>query len=221
MIAAELISDVVPAIHMNDTANEALNWMDVFRVSHLPIIADNEYMGLISETDIFDLNAPEKRVMEHELSLPRPFVSENQHIYEAAVLVAKYKLTVIPVLTTDEKYLGLITINDLAQEFSHLMSAENPGGIIVLEVRTNDYSLSEIAQIVESNDVKILSLYVESSRSDEYVEITLKLNKTDIMSIIQTFERYSYKIKATYAESKEIDIMLKDRLDSFLKYLNI
>lgn len=220
MIAIDLISDVVPAIHKNDTASEALNWMDVFRVSHLPIVVDEEYLGLISETDIFDMNNPDKRVMDHELSLPRPFITEEQHIYEAAVLVAKYKLTVIPVLTTDEKYIGIITINDLAQEFSHLMSANNPGGIIVLELRTNDYSLSEIAQIVEGNDVKILSLYVKTMPTNEFVEITLKLNKNDISAVIQTFERYSYKIKATYAESKEIDVMLKERLDSFLKYLN-
>lgn len=221
MIATELISDVVPAIHKNDTANEALNWMDVFRVSHLPIVADDEYLGLISETDIFDMNNPEISVMEHHLSLPRPFVFENQHIYEAAVLVSKYKLTIIPVLSEEQEYLGVITINDLAQEFSHLMSAENPGGIIVLQLKTNDYSLSEIAQIVEGNDAKILSLYVQTTPTNEFIEITLKLNKTDISDVIQTFERYSYQIKATYAESKEIDIMLKDRLDSFLKYLNI
>ena len=101
------------------------------------------------------------------------------------------------------------------------MSAENPGGIIILELRSNDYSLSEIAQIVEGNDSKILSLYVKSAPTNEFVEITLKLNKTDISAVIQTFERYSYKIKAIYAENKEIDIMLKDRLDSFLNYLNI
>ncbi|HAM98001.1 MAG TPA: hypothetical protein DCQ26_05280 [Marinilabiliales bacterium] len=221
MIASGLISEIVPAIHKNDKASEALNWMDVFRISHLPIVDNDEYLGLISEMDIFDMNNPEVPVLEHTLSLPRPFVFENQHIYEAADLVAKFKLTLIPVLSLDEKYLGIITLNDLAQEFSHLMSAENPGGILVLELKPNDYSLSEIAQIVEGNDVKILSLYVRSIHITESAEITIKTNRTDLSAVIQTFERYNYKIKSIFSTSKELDGLMKDRLDSFFKYLSI
>lgn len=221
MIASELLSEVVPFVHKNDKATEALNWMDVFRVSHLPIVENNEYLGLISDADIFDMNNPEIPVMQHTLSLQRPFVKEYQHIYEVVELASKHKLTVIPVLGTDEQYKGLITVSDLAHEFSHLMSTENPGGIIVLELKTNDYSLSEIAQIIEGNDTKILSLYVRTKKPDDQVEITIKVNKTDISAVIQTFERYSYKIKEIHSENSEVDSSLKERLDAFLKYLSI
>ncbi|MFA6400705.1 MAG: CBS domain-containing protein [Salinivirgaceae bacterium] len=221
MIASELISEIVPAVHKDDKASEALNWMDVFRVSHLPIVDNQEYMGLISETDIFDMNNPEIPVLSHTLSIPRPFIYENQHIYEAAELVAKYKLTLIPVLSVDEKYLGVITLTELAQEFSHLMSSDSPGGILVLELNAHDYSLSEIAQIIEGNDAKTLSLYVRTTNLSETVEITLKINRTDLSAVIQTFERYNYKIKAIHSTSKELDSLIKDRLDSFLKYISI
>lgn len=221
MIAEDLISEIIPAIRKEDKANEALNWMDVFRVSHLPIVEESDYLGLISDADIFDMNTPDAPVMNHQLSLNRPFVKEHQHIYEVAEVVSKLKLSAVPVLSDEEKYLGVITITDLAHEFSNLMSAGNPGAIIVLELKSNDYALSEIAQIVESNDAKILSLFVRSIINSENVWVTLKLNRTDISAIIQTFERYSYKIKAIFSDSEKLDSLMKDRLDSFLKYLNI
>ncbi|MDA3892880.1 MAG: CBS domain-containing protein [Salinivirgaceae bacterium] len=221
MIASELLSEVVPSVHKNDLATEALNWMDVFKVSHLPVVEDKEYLGLISDADIYDLNNPKAFILDHQLSLPRPFIKENQHIFEVVELVSKHKLTVIPILDENEAYLGLITVNDLAQEISHLLSVENPGGIIVLEVKTNDYSLSEIAQIIESNDTKILSLYVKTIKTTDKINVTIKVNHTDISAVIQTFERYNYKIKDTFSDNNKMDSTLKDRLDSFFNYLNV
>lgn len=221
MVAFELLSEVVPVVRKTDLATEALNWMDVFKVSHLPIVEDKDYIGLISDADIFDFNNPEAKILDHQLSLQRPFIKEHQHIFEIAELVSQHKITTIPVLNADEKYMGLITTNDLAQELAHLMSVENPGGIIILEVKINDYALSEIAQIVESNDNKILSLYVKTIANTDIIEITLKLNRTDISAVIQTFERYSYKIKQIFSENSKMDSSLKDRLDSFLKYLSV
>ena len=220
MLAIELLSDVVPAVHKDDLASEALNWMDVFRVSHLPIVDNHEYLGLISDADIFDLNNPDIPVVQHILSLSRPFVKESQHIFEVIDLVSKMKITAVPVLDDENKYLGVITINDLAQELTHLLSADNPGGIIVLQLNVRDYSLSEIAQIVEGNDTKILSLYVRSNKNPETIDVTLKLNRTDVSAVIQTFERYSYKITSIYSENGEVDTMLKDRLDSLLKFMD-
>ncbi len=221
MIAIDLISEIVPAINKDDKATEALNWMDVFKVSHLPIVNEKEYIGLISDADIFDMNKPENPVMNHPLSLQKPFVNEQQHIYEIIDLVSKLKLSVVPVLDNNENYIGLIRVIDLAQEFSHLMSAENPGGTIILDVKNYDYSLSEIAQIIESNDAKILSLYVRSIKDAEKLEITIKTNRTDLSAIIQTFERYSYNIRAVYANTKEVDSLLQSRISSFFKYLDV
>ncbi len=221
MLAINLASEVIPAIHTEDKAAEALNWMDVFRVSHLPIVDKDEYIGLISDADIFDTNEPTSSVIEHQLSLPRPFVFENQHIYEVLDEVAKHKLSLIPVLDQNEKYLGLIRGTDLALEFSHLMSIENPGGIIILELSLTDYSLSEIAQIIESNDAKILSLYTSTPENRNNIEVTIKVNRSELSAIIQPSARYSYQIKAIHGNNGKIDNLMKDRLDSFFKYLDV
>ena len=90
MIASDLLSEVVPAVHKDDLATEALNWMDVFKVSHLPIVEQEEYLGLISDADIFDLNNPKASILDHQLSLQRPFIKNHQHIFEVAELASKF-----------------------------------------------------------------------------------------------------------------------------------
>ncbi len=220
MLAKNLMSDVVPALKTSDTGHQALSWMDIFRISHLPIVNEREFLGLISDKDIYDLNMVEEAIGNHRLSLFSPYIYTDQHIYEVIELASRLKLSVIPVLDRQSNYQGLITIGDLVEHFAELSALKHPGGIIVLEVNQNDYSLTEISQIVESNDAKILSLYISSSDSTTLMDITLKINRTDLSSVIRTFERYEYNIKASYLKDEEEDRLYQDRYDLFMKYLN-
>lgn len=221
MLAKELISDVVPALKTSDTGLQALSWMDIFRISHLPIVNNREFLGLISDKDIYNLNMAEEPIGNHKLSLFSPFVRMDQHIYEVIEILSRLELSVVPVLDSKNNYLGLITLNDLLQRFAGLSALRQPGGIIELELNVNDYTLTEIAQIVESNDSKILSMYVSSPEESMLMNVTLKVNTTDITSIIQTFNRYNYRIKASYMESDEMESLLQNRYDEFMKYLSI
>ena len=188
MLAKDLISDVIPCIMTSDTGIKALNWMEIFRVSHLPIVNNDEFLGLISDTDIYDLNEADEPIGSHPLSLIRPFVYRNQHIYEVISMVAKLTLSLIPVLNEQNHFVGCITLQNLVAQFSKLTAANEPGAIIILELSINDYLLTEIAQIVESNDAKILSLYVSSFKASTQLNVTLKLNTSNLNSIVQTFE---------------------------------
>jgi acetoin utilization protein AcuB len=221
MLAKDLISDVVPTLKTSDTGLKALSWMEIFRISHLPIVNNKEFLGLISDTDIYDLNMADEPIGNHHLSLFSPFVSFDQHIYEVIELVSRLKLTVVPVLNGKKHYMGLITLNDLVQYTSNLFALKEPGGILVLELHQNDYSLSQISQIVESNDAKILSMYLTSPSDTMKMELTLKINQTDLSFIIQTFERYDYNIKASYMEDDDLDSFYSNRYESFMRYLNI
>ena len=221
MLAKELISEVVPALKTSDTGLQALSWMDIFRISHLPIVNIREFLGLISDKDIYNLNMAEEPIGNHKLSLFSPFVRMDQHIYEVIEIVSRLELTVVPVLDGENSYLGLITLNDLLQRFAGLSALKHPGGIIELELNVNDYTLTQIAQIVEGNDAKILSMYVSSPEDSMLMNVTIKVNTTDITSILQTFNRYNYKVKASYMESEEMESLMKNRYDEFMKYLSI
>lgn len=220
MLAKDLITDEVPPLKTSDTGLMVINWMDEFKVSHLPIVNNHEYLGLISDTDILDLNITDEEIGKHKLSLIRPFVKENQHVYEVIKMISNMKLTVLPVLDENENYLGLIPLTGLLQQFSILAATREPGGIIVLEMNELDYSLSQIAQIVEGNDGKILSCYLNSLPESTRIEVTVKVNKTDISGILQTFNRYNYTVRASFHQSEFSDDM-KNRFDSFMNYINI
>ena len=221
MIAKELISDVVFPIKTSNTGKDALHHMEIFKVSHLPIVNNKQFLGLISENDIYDLNKPEEALGNHKLSLISPYVTESQHVYEVIELVSRKKLSLIPVLDKDKNYLGAITLQDLLQAFAKITAIDKQGSIIVLELNINDFSLSEISQIVEGNDAKIISLYVSSPDNSMKLDVTLKINKTDLVSIIHTFNRYNYTIKASFLVAKDIEDLYKDRYDLLMRYLNV
>ena len=99
-------------------------------------------------------------------------------------------------------------------------SIKENGAILVLEINQVDYSLAQIAQIVESNNARILSSYIMSSPDSTKLEVTLKINKTELTSIIRTFERYDYVISASFQKSQFYDD-IQDRFDSLLNFLKM
>jgi len=220
MLARELISDVVTALKTSDSGTLALSWMEVFRIKHLPIVNHREFLGLISDADIYDLNDPDEPVGNHNLSLQKPYVNEDQHIYEVIELMSSMELTLVPVLNAEKQYMGAITQEDLTRKFAHLSAMQQPGGIIELEMNQIDYSLSEISQIVEGNNGRILSLYVAASDDNTKLRVTLKVNLTDLVSVLETFNRYNYNVVSSHLNDEDLDEFYQERFDSFLKYLN-
>lgn len=221
MVAKDLISEVIPSLKTSDLGQTALNWMETFRISHLPIVNNLEFLGLISDTDIFDMNQPDEPIGNHTLTLLKPYVYSEQHIFEVIGLAARLKLSVVPVLDSNDYYKGVITSNDLIRYLAGMSAMDQPGAIIVLDVIERDYTLSQIAQIVESNNIKVLSMYVTSPPESIKLEITLKLNSNDLTSVIRTFERYNYDVKTWIANTDSIDQFYQERFGLFMKYLNI
>ena len=221
MIAQNLLSEVVPPLRLTDSGQKALNWMEIFRISHLPVVDGKRLVGLISDKIIYDLNIIDKPMEDYSDHLLSPHIYTNQHIYEVFNVVSVLKLSAVPVLDLHNQYCGVITVFDLAQKFADLVAVSEPGGVIVLELNSVDYSLSQIAQIVEGNDAKILSFYISPEAESKRMTVTLKINVVDLSAIIQTFVRYDYNIIAVYMDDSVINNMYDDRLDQLMKFMNI
>lgn len=220
MLAKKLISQILPVLKTSDNGQYALKVMEDFKVSHLPIVNNEDFLGLLSEEDIYSLNALEEPIGNYKLSLIRPFVDQYQHIYDVIDLACNEKLTVIPVLNKTNGFVGTILLKDLVFHFGQIAAVSNPGGIIVLELNENDYSMAEIAEIIESNDSKILSSYITNHKDSTKLELTLKINKINIYPILQTFERYNYSVIASFSESTFNDDLM-DRYNLLMTYLNL
>jgi CBS domain-containing protein len=220
MIARDLITDEIPPLKTSDSGQKALDWMEEFRVGHLPIVNKTDFLGLISEDDILNLNNPKEPLGNHSLSLFKSFVYETQHIYEIIKLMHDLKLTLVPVLDEENHYLGLITATHLMQQLAGTAAITDPGGIVVLELNEHDYSLSEIAHIVEGEDAIILSSNITSYSDSTKLELTLKINKIDLSRIIASFNRHDYVVKATYHQA-EFNDNVSDRYNALMNYLSI
>ena len=220
MIARELIIYDVPPIKPDESMEKALNWMDEFRVSHLPVVDNNNYFGLVSDSMIYDYNEPSSPVSDLKLSVNRPFVQENHHMYKVMQLVSEFKLSVVPILDLKKKYIGLTTLSYLMKIITSNSSYSEQGSVVVLVMNQHDYSMAHIAQIVESNDARILSSYVTSEVDSKKMEITLKINRKNIDSVLQTFNRFDYKVKAVFSD-EEFEHDMKIRYEGLMKFLNI
>lgn len=220
MLAEELIVDNIPPLQKSDTGETALQWMDDFKITHLSVVENNNFLGTISESDVLGMADLGEKVGGYLELLNPAFVKQSQHIFEVVKVVNDQKLSIIPVLDANEKYVGSITIAQLMKIIADMPVANNPGGVIVLELNQNDYSLESIARIIEENNTKILGTFITSHPDSTKIQLTIKVNTVDIRSIISALQRHEYAI--TYFEdSSDFNDDLKDRFDSFMNFLNI
>ncbi len=221
MLAKELLSDMLPVLGEDDTGVKALSWMEFFKVSHLPVISDGNLLSVISDNDITDLQIGENTIKGFQLPKYKPFVYQNQHIYEIIEIVSNFKLTTIPVLDNNNKFAGTITVHELTNYLAKLLAVKEQGSIIELEMDYIDYSATQICNIVENENLKILSLYVNSVEESARIKVTLKLNSNDISSVIDTFERYEYNISSTFLHNDKNEDIYNERYDILLNYINL
>jgi predicted transcriptional regulator len=222
MKAQDLISDIYPAVNINDKGEKALVRMDFFKVSHIPLVdEEGEYYGIISESEIYDFDLLNKSLSTHKSVLARPYVYGDAHVYEVINIFSKLNISVVPVLNRKDNYIGSLCLCDIVKQIGTLTGSDSPGTVFVLELSANDYSLSQIAQIIEGNDAKVLSLHTTSPEDSTIVEVTVKINTDDFSAIRQTFERYDYTIKEVFSDDENVDDLLEERYQEFMNYLNI
>ncbi len=220
MYAHELIADAIPPLRTSDTIQKVMERMAEFRVNHLPIVNNKQFLGLISDEDLIEMPDLTFPIGGLNLSLHNPFVFEHQHVYDVIRLFYEQKLSMVPVLDVNKNYLGVISINTMMEYIATITSVKEPGGIIILEINNRNNSLAHISQIVESDNAQILSSYVQSFPDSTRLEITLKLNRTDLSSILASFMRYDYTVKATFNDMKSDDGN-SDRYDQLMNFLDI
>jgi acetoin utilization protein AcuB len=219
MIARELISEEIVPLRTSDTGDDALAKMDEHHVRHLPIVNNKQLLGLLAEDEIFEFDTTEP-VGSYTLKMSHPYVHDTDHIYETMRVLHEYRLTLVPVVDRDNNYMGVVSLHDLLKYFAESASFSEPGSVVVLEANRHNYSLSQIARIVESENGVILNSFITSQPDSTELEITLKINRPDISRILKTFNRVGYDVKATFSEEDYLD-SLQENYDSLMSYLSV
>ena len=219
MQASDLISQSLINLHPDDDGDRAISLMEEMRVNHLAVVRNNFYLGIISENEILNWENTSEFIDEHLEELGAPSVLGSQHLFDIIEELEKHSLSIIPVLDENKNYLGSITNRKLLYTIAKSTAVKSSGGVIVLKMNQNDYSMSEISRIIEENNTKILSSYITSTPDALKIELTLKLNTIEISSIVKDLERFDYIISASFNDEESNDDFT-DRYESLMRFLN-
>lgn len=195
----------------------ALDLMDQYRISHLPVVEHGKLLGLISEDALMDLESLQGD--SAGLPLLRTQVMQDAHILDVLKVAGEHRLSIVPVVDAENNYLGSIRLEDLLEKTSEMQGANQRGGIVVLEMWDKDYSMQQISRIIEENNAKILSTTVSPGEGGK-IEVNIKINQPDMNAILSSFERFGYFIKASFQELAYTEDLRK-RYDELMRILNI
>ncbi|RAV30742.1 CBS domain-containing protein [Sinomicrobium soli] len=212
------INHDVPPLSPDDTLEKARECFLELTNTHLPVVKDGHLVGNVSEEDMagFDL---EKKISDYGYALDAFFVGEHTHWLEVLEEFAGNNANIMPVLDKEGKYLGYYELTDIMGLFRETPFFNEPGGILIVEKGSTDYTFSEISQIVESNNGKLLGAFISSGQGDR-AQITLKVGNTGLNAIIQSFRRYGYSIVMGNEDDMYL-ASLRERSDYLKKFLNI
>lgn len=219
MNAINLLSYSIPTLKPSTLGREALELMSDNYVQHLPLVVDEKLVGLISEDDVLN-NEDDRMIGSYNIAIQKAQVRDTDHIFDVLGQIDRTKLSVLPVVNNDEKFLGVISQNDLVNFFASSFSFAERGSILVLEMSKPDYSLSEISRVVESEGVAIISSFITGNAENNKIFVHIKINKPDVHRVAAALERYEYNVFASYTEQVDSDVF-QDRYESFMHYLNL
>ncbi|EKB50592.1 CBS domain-containing protein [Cecembia lonarensis] len=221
MQAYEFINNLIPPLKPTDKTKMALSWMEEIRTNMLPVVDKGEFKGFVSDDLIYTKNSPEAKISKMELLSPACFVYLDKHIYDVIKVSSEFDINMVAVVDREGKYLGVVTMEDAIGAFADTLSIQSHGAVLVLSMFMTDYSLFEIARIIESENAKILSSFISNDPLDDSkIKLTLKLDKTELRHIKATLERFGFKILDHYQEDNNISEE-QERIDNLLRFLNI
>lgn len=202
MLTAELINNNIPRLQLQDSITKALRLISDFRVTHLPVVSEDKYLGLISEDDLLDVEGEKGTIEFLQSHFIDCKVKENEHFLNAVKCSNEFDTTVVPVVNEEKELVGVITVTDLLKALGDFSGANEIGGIIVMEMERSQFAISEISRIVESNDATILHLNTTIQPETGLLTVSLHLNKKEIAAIVSAFERYDYDIIYYFGDEK-------------------
>ncbi|WP_158727793.1 MULTISPECIES: CBS domain-containing protein [unclassified Flavobacterium] len=214
----EFITNDYKAIDKLESIATVQDFFSELHYSHFPVVDEGIYIGSIPSEDIETFDGT-KKVSDYRFTLEGFLTRTNMVWLDVLEVFARNKTNLVPVLDENNTYVGYYEIEDIMRFFHDTPFLKEPGGIIVVKKPVLEYSMSQIAQIVESNNGKLLGLFVSEAEVD-HVVVTLKITLGAMNEIIQTFRRYNYIILTEHQEDNYIN-NLKERSDYLDKYLNI
>ena len=217
MTVDTILSPLDP-LSTSDTVAEALMDLAEAHVAHLPVLDPEGRLDSVATEAALQAH-PDPDAPLGALVAGEPVsVALDTHVFDAAHLMRQHGLSVLPVIGEDGSYAGLVVRQDVFGQLAHMLATEEPGAIVVLDVSRTDFSVGQVAQIIEQNGVRVLSISTEDDPGAGRVRVTLKLNTTDTARVRHVLAHYDYRVAAVFDEAEDD---LQERAAAFLRYLDL
>lgn len=216
MFIKDYISKDFPCFSLTDSIESARNMLEDFGYSHIFIKKSHHFYGALAQDFLYE---EEGTLKDLERQIERFAIPEDNNIMDSIRLFHTFNANVVPVINKAEKYLGYISCEDIFQDLSKYALFSESGAILTVETPSRKYSMTEIANIVESNNSKFYGAFI-SFMSDEVIHVTIKISNENLSSIDETFDRYDYRIVEKYYSDEKSDL-LNDRFGFFQKFIEI
>ena len=220
MLNNELINHAIPQLQLQDSISRALQLIQEYRLTHLPVVSGNKYLGMIGEDDLFDAGQENSSIGILQDNFITMAVREEEHFLTSLNCCNLFETNIVPVINQQNELMGIITATDLLKALGSYSGSNEIGGIIVLELDRYRFSISEISRIVESNDATILHLNTTFNSENSLLTVTLQLNKKEIATIVSSFERYEYTI-VNYFGDEKFENEIHSNYRHLMSYLDI
>ncbi len=220
MLTIDLINNNIPRLQLKDSVSKALRLITDFKLTHLAVVEDDKFLGLISEDDLLDQDQPKLPMELLQEFFIQAFVHDNEHFLNAVTCSNQFDTNVVPVVNEENELVGVIPTTDLLKTLGNFAGTNEIGGIIVLEMERSQFAISEISRIVESNDATILHLNTTVHAETGMLTVTLHINKKEIAAIVATFERYEYDV-IYYFGNENFENEIHSNYRHLMNYLDI
>jgi len=212
------ITTTLPVFDVTSTLSPVIDFFVETTFSHVAVTENNIFIGLLSENDLACFES-DKPIDKLRFDLENFFVTTETSWLDVLEKFARNEANILPLVGTEGKVMGYYDLNDIVGEFINTPFFTEPGGILVVSKGIKDYSFSEISQIVESNNTRLLGAFISDSQND-VVQITLKVGAANLNDVTQSFRRYNYEV--IWGNSDDLFMEdLKERSDYLDKYLNV
>jgi len=206
-IQEHIISNIT-VFKITDSAEKVLEFFQANSYSHVAVEEDGRFLGMFSENDAETL-VPQTKLEDFRYELEGFFVRSETNWLDVLEAFARNEANLLPIVSENGKVNGYYDLADIVSVFIDTPFFTDPGSILVVATGINDYSFSEIAQIVESNNARLIGGFITDSQND-VIQVTLKITTNNYNKVVQTFRRYNYHICLLYTSDAADDLTRVD-----------
>ena len=221
MQAADFIHPLIPSILISDPVGSALKKMESLELTTLPVVEGGMFLGFVEDEILLEQEHLDVQIAQVELECATCWVYADQHFYDLIRVATEHQAKWVAIQDREQHYLGVVPTQDALTAYADNFSINSQGSVLVISLQMNDFQLSEIARLVESENCKILSCLLNTDPMDsQSVEVTLKLDKPDSRHVKATLLRFGYQVK-DYAQEEVGHSTDEERIGNLFRFLDI